>query len=54
MVRRRFVETEIVATGDGNARIHNLQINFPHSWNSSDMTAGVTEDMRVETVKTQY
>jgi len=42
----RFVETELVTTGDGNARIHNFQINFPNTWNSSDMTEAVTKDMR--------
>jgi hypothetical protein len=39
----RFVETEFVTTDDGNARICNLQINFPHTWNSSDMTDGSSD-----------
>jgi hypothetical protein len=34
----RFVETEFVTTSDGNARIHDFQINFKHTWNSSDVT----------------
>jgi len=38
MYSSRFVETEFVTTGDGNAMIRNMQINFPHTWNSSDMT----------------
>jgi hypothetical protein len=38
MYSSRFVETEFVTTGDGNATIRNLQINYPHTWNSSDLT----------------
>jgi hypothetical protein len=59
MDSNRFVETEFVTTGDGNARIRNLQINFPHTWSSSDMTdsnsgkgyEGKTEKTRSSMVK---
>ena len=37
------MEIEFVTISDGVAKIRNLQINFPYTWNSSDTTDGSSD-----------